>query len=183
MAEPHARPTTEVRDVVLDSMDRMFEQLVERLDGLTDAEYLWEPTQHVWSVREQADGPPVVEGAGARDIDPAPVTTIAWRLWHIAIDCLDDYTRRFAGDESEASAEWTSEASDAVEILRAKWDGYRSVVAARNWWDELGSDWGPWSRHCVADMAMHASNELVHHGAEIALLRDLYRTSVPTSRS
>ncbi len=26
-------------------------------------------------------------------------------------------------------------------------------------------------------MAMHASNELVHHGAEVALLRDLYRAS------
>ena len=28
--------------------------------------------------------------------------------------------------------------------------------------------WGPWSSHSVADMAMHASNELVHHGAELA---------------
>jgi len=32
-------------------------------------------------------------------------------------------------------------------------------------------------------MAMHASNELVHHGAEIALLRDLYRASDSAGRA
>ncbi len=46
-----------------------------------------------------------------------------------------------------------------------------------DWWSELGEDWEHWSRHSAADMAMHASNELVHHAAEIALLRDLYRAS------
>jgi hypothetical protein len=30
-------------------------------------------------------------------------------------------------------------------------------------------------------MAMHASNELVHHAAEIAVLRDLYRAEFGAS--
>ena len=115
-----------------------------------------------------------MEGAGVRQIDPAPVTTIAWRLWHIAIDCFDDYTRRFAGDESDARSDWTDDHNEAIPILDDKWMAYRATIAKRDWWSQLGENWGPWSQHCVADMAMHASNELVHHAAEVALLRDLY---------
>jgi uncharacterized damage-inducible protein DinB len=168
----------EVSDVILQSMDRMFEQLIERLEGLTDDEYLWEPVAGMWSVRVDANGSATVDGAGERDIDPAPVTTIAWRLWHIAIDCFDDYTRRFGGDTADASAGWTADADEAIEILEGKWTGYRSLVDSRDWWDQLGVIWGPWTSHSVADMAMHASNELVHHAAEIALLRDLHRASL-----
>jgi hypothetical protein len=171
------RPSTEVADVMLDSMDRMFEQLVERLSGITDEEYLWEPVDGAWSARQRSDGSVVVDGAGVREIDPAPVTTIAWRLWHVAIDCFDDYTRRFAGDSTDADPTWTLDAVEAIGILRDKWAGYRAVVADRDWWDQLGPNWEYWSQHSIADMAMHASNELVHHAAEIALLRDLYRTS------
>lgn len=177
MNDPKIRPTTEVRDVVLSSMDRMFDQLMQRVDGLTDGEYLWEPTPDVWSVRPATPGSPVVDGAGVRDIDPAPVTTIAWRLWHIAIDCFDDYTRRFGGDDGAASSQWTLDANEAIELTRTKWQEYRELVAGLDWWQELGESWEVWSRHSVADMAMHASNELVHHGAEIGLLRDLYRSS------
>ena len=67
---------------------------------------------------------------------------------------------------------------EAIEILKGKWTGYRSLVDSRDWWNQLGDIWGPWSSHSVADMAMHASNELVHHAAEIALLRDLHRASL-----
>lgn len=175
MAQQQVRPTSDVSDVILDSMDGMFEQLLQRLDGLTLDEYLWEPAVGMWSVRPGAEGIPVADGAGGRDVDPAPVTTIAWRMWHIAIDCLDGYSRRFAGDLSSAPAAWTLDVDEAVGVLQRKWISYRSSIAERDWWEPLGDNWGPWSQHSVADMAMHASNELVHHGAEIALLRDLYR--------
>ncbi len=175
MASPQIRPTTEVSEVILDSMDRMFAQLADRLVGLTDDEYLWEPVAGMWSVRQNDEGPPIIDGAGNREPDPVPVTTIAWRLWHIAIDCLDDYTRRFDDDDSEASPIWTSSADEAIETLGEKWGAYRTVIAGRGWWDQLGDSWEHWSQHSTADMAMHASNELVHHGAEIGLLRDLYR--------
>lgn len=175
MDDLRTRPTTEIRSVILGSMDRMFEQLIERLDGITDAEYLWEPTPGSWSVHTDPTGVVTVDGAGERDTDPAPVTTIAWRLWHIAIDCFDDYSRRFAGDHSAASAVWTLDSVEAVANLGSTWRNYRSLIAGMDWWSELGGSWEHWSHHCVADMAMHAGNELVHHGAEIALLRDLYR--------
>ncbi len=173
MADSSHDPTT----VILGSMDRMMDQLLGRLDGLTQDEYLWEPAPAAWSVRMGDDGIAKVEGAGERDADPPPVTTIAWRLWHIAIDCFDDYTRRFAGDGSDASAVWTMDPAEAVSSLTTAWQGYRAVIAGRVWSDELGDNWEVWSRSCTADMAMHASNELVHHAAEVALLRDLYRAS------
>jgi hypothetical protein len=44
-------------------------------------------------------------------------------------------------------------------------------VAGRDWWDELGDTQDFLSESSVADMVMHASNELVHHAAEIGLLR------------
>lgn len=177
MSATPARPTTEVSEVILDSMDRMFRQLIDRLAGLTDDEYLWEPAADCWSVRAAAAGTAIVDGAGDRDIDPAPVTTIAWRLWHLAIDCFDDYTRRFEGDTTDASPEWTLDAAEAIRSLEDSWAAYRATIADRDWWEQLGERWDHWSAHAVADMAMHASNELVHHGAEVALLRDLYRVS------
>ena len=178
MAQAPNRPTTDVSTVLLESMDGMFGQLTDRLDGLTGDEYLWEPVAGMWSVRSDEDGRPVADGAGVREIDPAPTTTIAWRLWHLAIDCFDDYTRRFGGDVSATSAEWTLDPDEAVATLRRTWTAYRGAIAERDGWSQLGPRWGPWSQHSVADMAMHASNELVHHGAEIALLRDLYRAGL-----
>tara|TARA_R110002110_G_scaffold13151_6_gene63164 strand:- start:239 stop:640 length:402 start_codon:yes stop_codon:yes gene_type:complete len=98
-----------VSDVILDSMDCLFGQLIERLSGLTDEEYLWEPRAGMWSVRQRERGSQT-DGAGERDVDPPPVTTIAWRLWHISIDCFDDYTLRFGGGTADASAAWTMNA-------------------------------------------------------------------------
>ncbi len=172
------RPTTDVAAVVLGSLDAMVGQLFERLGGITNEEYLWEPVGYMWSARPQSDGSVAVDGAGVREITPAPVTTIAWRLWHLSVDCLDDYTRRLLGDESDLppDAGWFLDADRAVAALDGSWRSYRSVVAGRSrWWDELGPAWGPWTHHSVVDMALHAGNELVHHGAEIALLRDMYR--------
>lgn len=159
-------------------MDNMFEQLMQRLEGLTDAEYLWEPVDAMWSVRPNSDGVAIVEGAGERDIDPAPVPTIAWRMWHLAMDCFDEYTRRFAGDTADAPNVWTMSAEEAIANLAQTWSAYRAVIDGRDGWEKLGPNWTHWANHTVAHMAMHASNELVHHAAEIALLRDLYRAEV-----
>ena len=34
--------------------------------------------------------------------------------------------------------------------------------------------WGPFADHTNLALAIHAEREVIHHGAEIALLRDLY---------
>jgi len=57
-------------------------QLRPRLSGLTDAEYLWEPVEGCWSIRARPDGAYTLDWAFPAP-EPAPLTTIAWRLAHI----------------------------------------------------------------------------------------------------
>jgi hypothetical protein len=37
----------------------------------------------------------------------------------------------------------------------------------------LGTSWGAYAESTTADLALHVLDELVHHAAEISLLRDL----------
>src|SRR5688500_4207787 len=71
-------------ELLVDQLNWHWEnQLRPRLDGLTDEEYFWEPVAGAWNVRPQ--------GAGFTidweypEPDPAPVTTIAWRIGHIVV--------------------------------------------------------------------------------------------------
>ena len=58
--------------MILDSIDRMCDQLLKGLDGLTDDEYLWEPVAAMWSVRTHADGPPIVDGHNSASASAVP---------------------------------------------------------------------------------------------------------------
>ena len=40
---------------------------------------------------------------------------------------------------------------------------------------EVGPAEGPWATSSMAELILHINRETLHHGAEIALLRDLYR--------
>ena len=71
-------------------------QLRPRLDGLSDAEYLWEPVPGAWNVRPRGTSiAPMAAGGGEFTLDfefpepdPPPVTTIAWRLGHLVVGVL-----------------------------------------------------------------------------------------------
>ena len=77
-------------------LDTTLEFFWERLNGLTDEEYLWEPGPGAWNLRpreQQRTG----RGRGAggwvcefepRDPQPAPLRTIAWLMWHLSEMCL-----------------------------------------------------------------------------------------------
>jgi hypothetical protein len=66
------------------------------LDGLTDDEYLWEPVDGCWSLRPRAEARTAMAAGGGALVadfefpepDPAPVTTIAWRLAHVIVGCF-----------------------------------------------------------------------------------------------
>src|SRR2546422_4647351 len=64
-------------------MDEAFEMVRGRLDGLTEAEYFWQPVPGSWTLRQLADGRWDADYAYP-DPEPAPFTTIAWRINHIA---------------------------------------------------------------------------------------------------
>ncbi len=165
---------------VLGHGDAVWQQLRDRLTGLGDDEFLWHPVDDVWTVRRHGDGTVSVDGFGQRDLDPAPVTTIAWRMWHIAVDCLDGYAARLLGTTGArvVGDAWHLTAADGLADLDAAWANFRSAMGGLGtdaWWAPIGPDFGPYADHSACHLMLHAIAEVAHHGAEIALLRDLYR--------
>src|ERR1700733_5794953 len=70
---------------LITAFDYVWDRLTGRLCGLTDEEYFWEPRPGCWSLRPDKQGRWRLDGAGGGGPapDPAPVTTIAWRLGHL----------------------------------------------------------------------------------------------------
>ncbi|WP_017622254.1 DinB family protein [Nocardiopsis chromatogenes] len=151
-----------------------------RLDGLGDDEFFWEPVEPCWSVRPRPDGTFVADWSWPEP-DPPPVTTIAWRLGHIIVGVLElRVDHHFGkGDMTFADAHWPGSAEEALtrleEAYRAWCAGVRSKAP-----DDFAAPVGAaepeqWSDLPFAVLALHVNREVMHHGAEVALLRDLYR--------
>jgi hypothetical protein len=166
-----------VEALVLSSLDYVWGRLRARCDGLTQPEYLWEPVPGCWSVRDH-DGVVAVERIEP-DPELAPVTTIAWRLWHIGSDCLAGYTQGGLGPWPLPvhDLEWFMDVEAALAAVDTAWTAFRSGLGALGedgMNSALGERWGPYAEDSWAALVLHAQDELSHHGAEIALLRDLY---------
>ncbi|MFM9442841.1 DinB family protein [Streptomyces acidiscabies] len=145
-----------------------------RLDGLTDDEYFWEPVGDCWNVRP-GSGKWTPDFASPAPV-PAPVTTIAWRLAHIVVSCLGYRVGWYFGgpevdSETFAYAGTADEALKQFDEMYERWDaGVRGLSDA----DLDGPPpVGP-ERFPLENRVLHVNRELIHHGAEIALLRDLY---------
>ena len=153
-------------------------QFLPRLQGLTDEEHLWEPVANCWSVREVADGH-WQQDLSATEPDPAPFTTIAWRLAHIATIFGARASNHF-GDGSFVpdAVPWTGTAGNAVEIVTAEYerwcDGVRSL-GEEGLFRPCGPAEGPFAEEPLLTLVLHIHREFLHHAAEVALLRDLYR--------
>ncbi|MFJ9608118.1 DinB family protein [Kitasatospora sp. NPDC101176] len=162
---------------------------------LTDEEYLWEPVPGCWSVRRHADGPgegaTVLVGAGAwgRDTtpwphpEPAPFTTLAWRLSHLTELLLlrADHT---AGTRSLTRDDFrpSGDAASAVAAFDAAATAWRAALltADETVLDTVGYCTYPHGGDAEEpfwEIVWWVNQELLHHGAEIALLRDLHRWS------
>lgn len=72
-----------IKDELLSLHDYAFQRLLRRLDGITDEEFFWEPAPNCWTVRRCDDGTVIADGGLIFDETP-PLTTLAWRLAHIA---------------------------------------------------------------------------------------------------
>jgi hypothetical protein len=166
-----------VESLVLTSLGYVWERVRDRCNGLTQEEYLWEPVAGCWSVRDN-DGVMSVDHVEP-DPEPAPVTTIAWRLWHIGSSCLSGYTQGGLGPWPLPvhDREWFMDVDQALVAVDTAWAAFRGGLGALGedrMNAALGEYWGPYAENSWADLVLHAQDELSHHGAEIALLRDLY---------
>jgi hypothetical protein len=165
---------------LLSSLDYVWGRIEQRLAGLTTEEYLWEPAAGCWSIRSEPDGP--MAEYDYPEPEPPPVTTIAWRTWHIGLACLAEYTEKGLGSWPlpVRGRQWYLEADEAIAAMRTAWQSFRAGLGRlgqQGMASELGPDWGPYQHDTWAGLVLHAQDELSHHGAEIALLRDLYRAS------
>ncbi|MCW1249468.1 DinB family protein [Acaricomes phytoseiuli] len=161
-----------------------------KLETLTDEEYFREPAAGSWSIRPAGKGLPDVpqRGSGEYRIDfrypdpqPAPPTTIAWLLGHVAGDVLavrsanhfagpaytrDDYP--FAGSAAQAF----DDLADAIRI----WQDGVSGCSDKQLWEPCGPAEGPYfGQFPLLTLVLHINREVIHHLAEVSLLLDGYR--------
>lgn len=168
----------EVGPLLLDSLDYVWGRVRARFEGISQDEYLWEPVPDCWTVRPDGAGGWQVDRAWPEP-EPAPVTTIAWRLWHIASDCVAGYTKGGLGPWPLEVDEkgWYGDVGDALRATDTAWTAFREGLGAlgeEGMWRPLGERWGPYAADPWAGLVLHAQDEISHHGAEVALLRDLY---------
>ncbi|MET8783999.1 DinB family protein [Streptomyces sp. NPDC004589] len=156
-------------------------QLRPRLSGLEDAEYLWEPTADCWSLRARRDGTIAPDRAFPAP-EPPPFTTIAWRMAHIGQTLAQRADFHF-GDRTSTldRVPWPGlTAADGLAWIDrgyAYWcaglDSADDTLLSRRSEGPPGTADG---RYPFADVILHVNREVIHHGAEVALLRDLYRS-------
>ncbi|MEJ2886420.1 DinB family protein [Actinomycetospora aeridis] len=162
-------------------------QLRPRLAGLGDDEYFWEPAPGAWGLRWRAAEARWVGDFTIPPPEPAPVTTIGWRIRHLVgvvhgMRSMPPFTGAswdFATFPSPGTAAGAlAQLDDAV----ARWTADVRALGDDGLLAPFGSGPEGWT---VAGIVLHVHRELIHHGAEIALLRDLYphgvceRTSGP----
>ena len=171
----------DIVDSIIRTYDHVWGRFVGRLDGLSDEEYLWEPVAGCWSLRKASDGHWRLDGngGGGPAPHPVPVTTIAWRVGHLGPLALGGFTDRCFGTGAfrRENLELAPNAEAVVALLDAQFRAWRDGLAdltPSEWRAPLGSSWGPYAEANMVDLALHVLDEVVHHAAEVGVLRDLY---------
>jgi hypothetical protein len=169
---------------------------VARLEGLDDDEYLWEPVAGCWSVRRDehrrwcADLGP--RGNTWTPENPPPVTTIAWRLWHLGGCPRPTWPPTDASSPREFADRWFTRApkeseaafgtaAEATAAFDRHWTAVADSVvgfADADLLNAVGALGGRFGGGSIHGLVVHVADELIHHGAEIGVLRDLYRAGL-----
>jgi hypothetical protein len=161
------------------AFDFVWDRFTSRLEGLTDDEYFWLPAPGGWTIRPDTTGRWVMDGTDLGpypDLDPTPITTIAWRICHLAGSALGGFAARRFGPDG-VSEELPRHASEVADFLAQSYGAWRAgmvALTAEQWDEPLGPGWGPYATSTTFDLGLHVFDEVVHHAAEVGLLRDLY---------
>ncbi len=172
-------------EILRAALDDSCESLGRVLAGIGDAEFFWEPVPGCWTVHRRSEPPRAAgaDGCGEWVIDydpaqptPAPFTTIAWRTVHIASVNYLYWDYAFGTASASFDLEMPADAVAAVEWLRASQEPLTAALSGLTPADldmPAKTNWGDlWPTHRIFATLI---KEQVHHGAEISLLRDLYR--------
>lgn len=161
--------------------DYMRDQVLGRLDGLTDEELVWEPAPRVLTVRRRSDGKARPDALGLPPTPDAVLPrTLAWSIGHLGAGCLvrADW---LVGSHSlhDEGVEWPMTADAAIAFLRdglAAWrDGLGTMTDADL--DTVGRSAYPQGldpQLPLLDIVWWVNKELLEHAAEMWYVRDLY---------
>ncbi|MFL5681185.1 MAG: DinB family protein [Chloroflexota bacterium] len=168
--------------------DYIVEVLTERLKGLSDEEFLWEPAANVWTVRN-VDGRPVPDvEAWPPTGEAAPPRTLAWSIDHLG---AGSFTRAdyLVGPHTMQNDDltWPMTAADGVKFM------LEGLAAWRNGLDQItDEDLDTVGRSAyphgldpelpLIEIVWWVNKELVFHAGEIWLMRDLYAARQEGSR-
>lgn len=150
------------RDDVLALLDFAFERLRDRLQGLTDDEWRWQPT------------------ADDR-------ITLRWRLEHIASFLGEDRNPAWLGLDT---APWSgnpsgASAAEALTLVDDSFAHLRGLVAhtdVTSFEEPIGAVAGPYGDATRRSFALHVADELIHHGASGIAPRSVRRSQLIVSR-
>jgi hypothetical protein len=162
--------------------DYIVEVLRERVAGLTDEEYLWEPAPDCWTVRPGPDGRgiPDAETWAPTGEGGTPPRTLAWSIGHLATGVFQraDY---LVGSHSVKSSElvWPMTADDGVEAMFAGLSAWRDGLdqMTDTDLDTVGRSANPDGLDPtlpLIEIVWWVNKELIFHAAEIWYARDLY---------
>jgi hypothetical protein len=156
--------------------DEAWGMLRDSVEDLTDEEFFWQPIPGCWTIRPSDGGTWDIDYADPAP-DPAPFTTIGWRVVHLAA-CKIMYHEYAFGpgqlgwDElaiphtaADAVSWLTGGHTQLTQALSALDDSDLEQDRPTNW----GSRWPTWRIFWV--LAYHD----LQHGAEISSLRHLFR--------
>jgi hypothetical protein len=175
--------------LLLDQLSTSLQLSRERLAGLTDEEYLWEPAAGAWSIRPRGSAATAAAfGPGDWQLDldrpepvPPPVTTIAWRLGHLA-NCFAGRWEWTFGSRSISPRDvldFSPRAEEAADRLWSEVDRWSRDLATLtdDQLDTVGYGQYPHGLDPtlpIIAIAWWVNREFIHHTAEAALLRDLW---------
>jgi hypothetical protein len=159
------------------AMEEAWTTLRQRLEGLTDPEFFWEPVPGCWTVHPAEDGQWICDYADPAP-EPPPFTTIAWRAVHIAACKIMYYEYAFGpGKLTWDELDIPHTTADAIAWLEQGQAQLSAALADLNDADltqRRSTNWGELWPTWRIFWAMTCHD--LHHGAEIGCLRDLYRT-------
>jgi hypothetical protein len=142
-------------DDIVELLDYAWARLRKRMDGLTDQEWSWRPV-----VADER-------------------ITVRWRLAHITEFLSEERNWTWLGVAPSRATTATGDvqcAQDALTDLAAAYAAFRDLrtVEAVDLTAPIGPPAGRYGSATRRSFVLHIADELIHHGAEAALIRDLY---------
>lgn len=148
-----------------------------RLEGITDAEYLWEPATGCLTIRPKGEGGYVLDPVRPGDI---PLGNIAWRMAHLAFSLSSHPVAVVALGSDWPRPDLATPAGTAETALAlldrayAHWEATVGRLSDLDLARHLGPAAGEYSNSAVLDLVLHVQAEALQRGADLCLLRDLY---------